>query len=801
MIDGITYFRKNSPYPGDVTKNCALDGVEVDNNFFVLEGRDIKTLKVDGSDIVIELQNGKIIRSVDALKDVTDLKHTAVSELEFDKENGVLKFVRNGEQVAITGFATESNIGSDTKPDTVVTVAVDDSLKGNGLAASPVSISPMFKTGQYEPVKKIISVVDGESIPSCKTLTVGDRYLTKEYVSVYGMLYNYEAVKKIACNLIKANSPWRIPTKEDWDDMLNAVEPCPKNKNHNSATSNKYLGAWAGKLLKSTDLWLHSTTIDHCGNDTCINYDTVSCGNCDNACESIYCGKVCDNECRCCDCGNCDNGCGRCDCGNCDNRGLDTFGFHIVPAGYADDGRNFVFFGERAYFWTATNSNCENVYVKRFEYNRNSVYQNIIAGQNYLSLRLVKDYNGHNYHESEKILSDQYPTVMMPSVKNGHSIWTSVNVSLGCGCGRIEPNNGLALAHTTKFYLNEWDGKEWLRNELKDGESVVIKKAPNGQTNAEYRLSDGKLINVGQITYEAVINGINPKLDELGTKIDNEINRSIAKDTMIEDSINNELRPNITKNSNDIATVNTNLVSAIGNINNAIKTVNDNLVDAVNTINGGIATEIQERKDADVAEKEARIATDEEIKATVTANKEILDQEIERATTKDNELATAIAEEKQAREAKDADLENKIGQHQIVSDERYQELKGLINTNKDSIDNLSTDLDATKTDLNNTKQVLTDFGKETAKAFEQINQVITDGFNTINGGIATEIQERKDADVAEKEARIATDEEIKATILTEEGTSFDTDSGVLTLKSKGGTNDIKVQFSMNFGEF
>ena len=636
MIDGITYFRKNSPYPGDVTKNCALDGVEVDNNFFVLEGRDIKTLRVEGSDIVVELQNGKVMRSVDALKDVTDLKHTAVSELEFDKESGVLRFMRNGEQVAITGFATELNTG--------VTVAVDESLKGNGLAATPVSISPMFKTGQYEPVKKFISVVDGESIPTCETPIVGDRYLTEEYVSVYGMLYNYEAVKKIACNLNKANSPWRIPTKEDWDDMLNAVEPCQKDRDHNSATANKYLGAWAGKLLKSTDLWLHSSTIDPCGNDTCINYDTVSCGNSGNGCESTYCGKVCDNSCGCCDCGNM----------GCDNGGLDAFGFHIVPAGYADDGRNFVFFGERAYFWTATNSNCENVYVKRFEYNKNSVYQNVIASQNYLSLRLIKDYNGHNYHESEKILSDQYPTVMMPSVKNGHSIWTSVNVSLGCGCGRIEPNNGLALAHTTKFYLNEWDGKEWLRNELKDGESVVIKKAPNGQTNAEYRLSDGKLINVGQITYEAVINGINPKLDELGTKIDNEINRSIAKDTMIEDSINNELRPNITKNSNDIATVNTNLVSAIGNINNAIKTVNDNLVDAV---------------------------------------------------------------------------------------------------------------------------------------------------NTINGGIATEIQERKDADATEKEARIATDEEIKATILTEEGTSFDTNSGVLTLKSKGGTNDIKVQFSMNFGEF
>ena len=55
-------------------------------------------------------------------------------------------------------------------------------------------------------------VVNGESIPTCETPIVGDRYLTEEYVSVYGMLYNYEAVKKIACNLNKANSPWRIPT-------------------------------------------------------------------------------------------------------------------------------------------------------------------------------------------------------------------------------------------------------------------------------------------------------------------------------------------------------------------------------------------------------------------------------------------------------------------------------------------------------------------------------------------------------------------------------------------------------------
>ena len=85
---------------------------------------------------------------------------------------------------------------------------------------------------------------------------------------------------------------------------------------------------------------------------------------------------------------------------------------------------------------------------------------------------------------------------------------------------------------------------------------------------------------------------------------------------------------------------------------------------------------------------------------------------------------------------------------------------------------------------------MSDFGKETGKAFEQLNKVIYDGFNTINGGIATEIKERKDAD-----------DEIRGTILTEEGTKFDTTNGILTLKSKDATNDIKVQFEMNFGEF
>ena len=699
MIDGITYFRKNSPYQGDVTKNCALDGYEVDNNFFVLEGRDIKSVTVSGDDIVINLINGESVKAEDALKKLNEGLAQSITKIEFDQEKGILKVTQNGEIQLISGFATEMNTG--------VTVAADDSIIGNGTPAKPIGVSPLFKTGQFRPVKKYLDITIGEQLPcDCTKISIGDRYVTKEYVSDYGLLYDYDAVTKIACDLRDAHSPWRIPTKEDWDGMLNAVEPCQKDKNHTSATSNKWLGKWAGKLLKSTNLWAEgSSDACDCGNEgTCINYDINESSNCTSSCDETYCGKV--NECNCCH-------------DKCSTTGLDKFGFRVTPAGYADDGKNFVFFGERAYFWTATNSNCTSVYAKRFDFDRNSVYQNIIPGQNYLSLRLVKDYKGDNYIENEEILSSFYPTVLIPSENGGRSIWTSINVSFGCNCGcAIKPNNGEGLTKVVHFFVNEWDGHKWNRIELHNGDSVVVVDAPKNQKDIEYRVVNNSFIEVNSMVYDDVIEQLQPKFDALNEKIEDEINRSIAKDSLIDGVINDELKPSINKNASDIATVNTNLVTAIDKINSDIVTVNKNLVDAINTINGGIATEIQERKDADTS------------------------------------------------------------------------LQEQITANKEAIDNLDTKTSDTDSKLAHTNQVLSDFGTETAKAFEQINKVITDGFNTINGGIATEIQERKDAD-----------EKIKGTILTNEGTEFNAENGVLTLKSKDATNDIKVQFTMNFGEF
>ena len=57
-MNGITYYKTQSPYRGDLTKNCSLNGNEIDSNFLNLEGRDIKNVQLDENTLKIGLYNG-----------------------------------------------------------------------------------------------------------------------------------------------------------------------------------------------------------------------------------------------------------------------------------------------------------------------------------------------------------------------------------------------------------------------------------------------------------------------------------------------------------------------------------------------------------------------------------------------------------------------------------------------------------------------------------------------------------------------------------------------------------------------
>ena len=689
-MNAITYFRLKSPYEGDVTKNCALTGSEVDNNFYTLEGRDVKSVEIIDDRIVVNLMNGETLTTDsitdDCIKDLT---------IDFDEVNGVLTITKDNVVKTITGFITQANIDDIiSQHETPINnaISVDGTLVGDGLSKSPVGISPVSKTGQYRPVKNIINVTEGERLPNRCNVFPGDRFLTIENINDYGYLYNYEGLKQIACALRERNSEWRIPTKEDWDDMLDAVEPDERFRNHTDARTNKYLGKFAGKFLKSKEFW----KTDDCCIDDC-NCETTSIDYSENGCnEECSCGKhrTCHPD-YCGEYGTCHHRHG------CDNKGIDKYGFRIIPAGYANEAKDYMYFKERAYFWTASNHQYRDAYVKIFAYNKSSVLQDVMATDNYMSVRLVKDFNGNNFNGCEDILGGVYSTVLMPSMKHGKAIWTSINISIGdcgCGCKHILPNDGQGMEYTKRYFINEWTGREWLRKELLDGESVVV--IGQDKTYAEYRNVDGELVNVATLIYDDVIATITPKIDIIETnienleeKINNEIERSTAKDNELEGTI---------------STVNENLVTAVNTINqnmaDGFNTINENMAQGFNTINAAIEAERQIRAE------------------------------------KDTELENAINTEK----------EERISDVQALQEEDVR-INGRIDVLEEKVDNLEQDLN------------------------DKIEQ--------------------------EKTERETKDAEIEAQLLTQEGTEFDKDNGILTLKSKGGTNDVQVQFNFNFGTF
>lgn len=497
MNNGITYYKKVSSYPDDITKNCALTAQEMDNNFFVLEGRDIKSISVvDNKKIVVTLLNGETISSQDAFDNF-------ITSVDFNDTEGILTIKQNDGQITeIEGIATTKDVINSSG---LKSIATDETLTGEALYNNPLGISNSYKTGQYMPVD-YIEYNDGNTCFCQKEKpAAGTRILSSLKVSPYGLLYDYKAVSHIARMLQDSHSPWHIPSKEEWDDMLNAVEPCEHDRNHDSTKVNHQLGKWAGKILKSSMSW----------NDCKDLYDE-SCCDCD--CNTVHENASSHNSCHtnqhCHDEYNINKAHKNF------AEGIGKYGFNVLPAGYADDGRHINFFGDRACFWTATNIHRSNVCVKRFEHNKTTVHQGIASAEEYLSLRLVRDYDGKMTTDIDQILGQDYPIVSMPSIKNGKSLWTAINFYYDvkhCNC--LQPNNGIDLSKITVYFIDEWDGLRWHRNTLREGDSVVVKNAPNNKVNVEYRIINNKLVNVYDEVYNNVIETIQPEIENLSDNV------------------------------------------------------------------------------------------------------------------------------------------------------------------------------------------------------------------------------------------------------------------------------------------
>ena len=473
-MNGLYYYKLVSPYPEDVTKNCKLTINEIDHNFLTLKDNDIKKAEFIREDKTLVLTRNNGEKLIVPLRDVT-------YNLEVDAECGesgttlTISYdcVEGKKTVTIANILTADNLMDIIGSDILTKVITDGTLKGNGTISSPLGIAGVEKTGMLAPAIEVFDLTTGGTLPEVAKL--GTRYVTKEYVNDYGYLYNGAGVAKIQQKLkaklgknVKENAKyaWRVPTKADWDALLNSIEPC-EYQNHTSAKCHVELGKYAGKYLKSECGWL--------GQPDCECTVTKPSTGCTWEDEDYI-----DN-----------NTIGENDAPTYKPEspvGVDKYGMTILPAGVVTldtHGRpQAASFKEQAVFWTTTHVHSDDdqdVYAKIFDWNKGGVMQVAECPNPYYSVRLVKDYDGSNYYDSEYIDGILYKTILFPE---SGQIWLASNYADKEGFIEyeeggetpevVEVNNGEVLEKRVEMFINEWNGYYWEKRIMHEGDTIVI---------------------------------------------------------------------------------------------------------------------------------------------------------------------------------------------------------------------------------------------------------------------------------------------------------------------------------------
>jgi hypothetical protein len=248
-INGLIYYKLDANvhgYPGDITKNCGLRGEEIDGNFNFLRGNDIEEISFgDNGTIFLKKYNGEIMSA----KPVDTPEH----DFNYNPETGSLAITTpDGKEIVLSGFKITTNVdgayivtnNATTTEDKII--YHDNTLDGHGSQGMPLGVSNITRTGRYRPAIRLIdTVTKDESLPVVNN-TKHDRYVTKEKISRFGKLYSWSDVEKITERLESINSEWHVPSKSEWDEILNSVD-CA-SPTHSKLESNIELGKFAATV-------------------------------------------------------------------------------------------------------------------------------------------------------------------------------------------------------------------------------------------------------------------------------------------------------------------------------------------------------------------------------------------------------------------------------------------------------------------------------------------------------------------------------------------------------------------------
>ena len=488
------YYKLQSEFPCDVTKSCKLVVNEIDSNFYQLKRDDISAATYvrdedsKGTLVLIRNNGEKLIVPIDTTID-KNLTYDFIATSGVGSDKGVTLTIKYKDDegvekgVTIDNILTSDNINEVIGSDILTKVITDNTLKGLGTMKSPLGLAGVEKTGMLAPAVKVVDLTDGGEIGTHKK---GTRIVTKEYVSDYGYLYNGSGVDKIQAILDKEYVDkeickevedkkywWRVPSKADWDKLLNSLEPC-EYRNHNSAACHKELGKLAGKYLKSECGWANSLYECDCSGKrpytSCTTTTSVTADDTDDYIfdntDTIPSDAIINPV------------------------GIDKFGMTVYPAGTSlfKNGTPSPFgFKETSAFWSTSHINDDpeqDIYIKVFDFDKSGVYQVAECPEPYYSVRLVKDYDGSNFKETEYINGVAYKAVLFPESKQ---IWLASNFADKNGFITYEnrkdgeipevlmPNNGDGVNDKRiEMFINEFNGKYWEKRIMNEGETIVI---------------------------------------------------------------------------------------------------------------------------------------------------------------------------------------------------------------------------------------------------------------------------------------------------------------------------------------
>ena len=679
MAESLFFYKLSSPYGvEDTTLNCKLSINQIDSNFLTLKDYDIKKAEFfrDEKTLVLTRNNGDRL-----IVPLTDVTYNLDVDTSCNESGTTLTISYDGAEgkksVTIANILTAENLKDVIGSDILTKVITDGTLRGDGTVNSPLGLNGIEKTGMLAPADEYYDLTGGGMLPDVAKL--GTRYVTREYISDYGYLYNGAGVAKISQKLddlysqekntkyenVERKYAWRVPSKADWDTLLDSLEPCDY-RNHTSAKCHIELGKLAGKYMKSECGWL--------GQPTCectITKPSIGC----TYEEDAYL--------------NTDTSIGEGEFPTYDidsPSGVDKVGMSVLPSGVARiDAHNRPSpsaFKEQAAFWTTThiyNDPDQDTYVKVFDWSKGGVIQVAECPEPYYSVRLVKDYNGSNYNDSEYIDGVLYKTILFP---DAGQIWLASNYADKQGFVPyteggptpevLEVNNGEVLEKRAELFINEWNGSYWEKKKMIEGDTIVINNPcfdqgtgtttdvcwvdsqderhcieveipRDAQRNLEYRVytEDGcnkVLVNTDDIAIERIIQAILPMLEQ-------EREERIEADAILSGAIETERSERM---------------SAETSIIEALESEHEERLSAETEMWDALAREAATRAEADEVLNEKIEAISSASSSGYTALDEKIDAEIARATEEEARIEGKLDDEIERAVAREFELNERI---------------------------------------------------------------------------------------------------------------------------------------------